>query len=161
MTNIFSRWFGRDDRTANSSSPAIPVKFNHIDWLPIYSVHDELLDRQHQDLFAITNRLIDNYEKGAGDSYTAIKELVVFISEHFYTEQLVMMEHRYTNYNRHVNEHEYFIEKVKSFLQRQNDDQRHLLLDMIKFLRDWIFTHTTSSDLKYGLLLQKKLEEPA
>ena len=155
MSNIFSRLFGRDDQMPGATAKTAAGKFNRLYWHPKYTVHDEVLDRQHQNLFAITNRVIDKYESGSVDSYNTIQELVVFISEHFYAEQVVMMENRYQNYNQHVREHEYFIEKVKTFLERHDDNQNNLLLDIINFLRDWIFVHTTNSDLKYGEVLQK------
>jgi hemerythrin len=155
MSNIFSRLFGRDDQMPGTTAKTAVGKFNRLYWHPKYTVHDEVLDRQHQNLFAITNRVIDKYESGSVDSYDTIQELVVFISEHFYAEQVVMIEARYWAYNQHVQEHEYFIKKVETFLRRHKDNEKELIRDIVNFLRDWIFVHTTNSDLKYGEVLQK------
>ncbi len=128
-------------------------KFDRIHWDPKYTVHDETLDHQHKNLFEITNKLIDKYESGSGDCYETITELVKYLSEHFKTEQLVMLKLRYWAYDKHEKEHQKFTEKVQEFINSYQNKQANLTIDIISFLRDWIFSHTTSLDLKYGELL--------
>lgn len=40
-------------------------QFRRLVWDPQYTVHDETLDAQHQELFRITNNLLDLYEQGS------------------------------------------------------------------------------------------------
>jgi hemerythrin len=133
--------------------------FEHITWEQKYTVHDDAIDIQHQKLFAITNRLIDLHESGSNECYAIIEELVVYLSQHFQAEHLIMMKSNYWAYEKHHQEHQKFIEKVELFLRDYREKKEHLTFDMIVFLRDWIFSHTTSLDLKYGehlLNLQRK-----
>jgi hemerythrin len=129
--------------------------FDHITWEQKYSVHDEALDAQHQTLFAITNKLIDLYESGFNECYAIIEELVVYLSEHFAAEQMIMMKSKYPALQKHYEEHQKFIEKVELFIQNYREKKDNLSLSMIVYLRDWIFTHTTSLDLLYGQHLIK------
>ena len=129
-------------------------KYQRISWEPKYTVHDEELDRQHRKLFEITNKLINNYESGVDECFDTLKELVGYLSEHFKSEQLVMMKINYWAYDRHEKEHKQFIDKVQEFIGAYQKGQQNLTVDILKFLRDWIFSHTTSLDLKYGELLQ-------
>ncbi len=91
-------------------------KFQRISWEPKYTVHDEELDRQHRKLFEITNKLIDKYESGFEECFDTMKELVEYLSEHFKSEQLVMIKINYWAYDRHEKEHQQFINKVQEFI---------------------------------------------
>jgi hemerythrin-like metal-binding protein len=130
-------------------------KIEHINWNPQYTVHVDALDREHQQLFKITNDLIDKYESGSDQCYDIIEELVNYLSEHFHAEQLVMMELNYPTYQNHMEAHKYFIDRVEGFLHGYRNHVENLTLNMLSFLRDWIFSHTTTFDLKYGEYLLK------
>lgn len=130
-------------------------KVNRISWNPQYSVHVEAIDTQHKELFTITNSLMDQYEQGSGDCYATIEKLVDYLSKHFYDEELVMMKVNYYGYKKHVEEHRSFADKVGQFLQAYRNKEENITLEMVSFLREWIFSHTTGSDLKYGRLVLK------
>jgi hemerythrin len=137
--------------------------FEHLTWEQKYSVHDDVIDAQHQKLFAITNKLIDIHESGSNECYATIQELVDYLSQHFSAEQMVMMKSKYPAFQMHHEEHQKFIEKVELFIQNYKEKKGNLSFNMIIFLRDWIFSHTTSLDLKYGehlFNLQKKIFNP-
>ncbi|MEN6319326.1 MAG: bacteriohemerythrin [Syntrophaceae bacterium] len=125
-------------------------KFNRIHWDPKYTVHVEAIDLQHQKLFEITNKLIDKYENGSSECLETIEELVNYLSEHFHAEQLIMMKSNYPGFQMHIKEHQSFIEKVEGFLRGYRNNEDNLTFNILTFLRDWIFSHTTSFDLKFG-----------
>ncbi len=129
-------------------------KGQRIFWEPQYTVHDKTLDLQHQELFAITNQLMDSYENGSNECYGVIEELVKYISRHFYAEQMLMMKADYPDFANHMKAHEYFTEKVEAFLKDCRSG-KNITHDIIIFLRDWLFAHTTGVDLEYGEYLLK------
>ena len=49
-------------------------KFKHIEWDKKYSVHVEIIDTQHQELFSIVNRIIDLYESGSNEYYPELRD---------------------------------------------------------------------------------------
>lgn len=125
-------------------------KFNHIYWDPKFTVHNESIDRQHQELFRITNNLIDEYEKGSMQCYDTIKELVDYLWEHFRVEQQLMMELNYPSFTTHMEQHKKFMDQVESFLQDHRNGAENLSQNLISFLVNWVSTHTTTLDLQYG-----------
>lgn len=129
-------------------------KFERIYWNPRYTVYDDVIDRQHQKLFAITNKLIDKYESGSEECYDVLSDLVEYLSEHFKTEQVVMMKLRFWAYEKHIKDHQRFIDKIEDFIKKYQNGQVCLTTEILTFLRDWIFSHTTKEDLKFGELLK-------
>ena len=129
-------------------------KFERIYWNPRYTVYDDVIDRQHQKLFAITNKLIDKYESDSEECYDVLSDLVEYLSEHFKTEQVVMMKLRFWAYEKHIKDHQRFIDKIEDFIKKYQNGQVCLTTEILTFLRDWIFSHTTKEDLKFGELLK-------
>lgn len=129
-------------------------KFERIYWNPRYTVYDDVIDRQHQKLFAITNKLIDKYESDSEECYDVLSDLVEYLSEYFKTEQVVMMKLRFWAYEKHIKDHQRFIDKIEDFIKKYQNGQVCLTTEILTFLRDWIFSHTTKEDLKFGELLK-------
>jgi hemerythrin-like metal-binding protein len=129
-------------------------QFERIYWNPSYTVYDDVIDRQHQKLFAITNKLIDKYESGSEECYDVLSDLVEYLSEYFKTEQVVMMKLRFWAYEKHIKDHQRFIDKIEDFIKKYQNGQVCLTTEILTFLRDWIFSHTTKEDLKFGELLK-------
>jgi hemerythrin-like metal-binding protein len=130
-------------------------QLSRLDWKPQFTMHDEVIDLQHKNLYIITNKLIDKHESGSGDCYEAIKDLVDYASKHFHAEQLLMMKSEYPDTQRHIEEHEYFGEKIKGFIDDYKANKDNLTWDVLSFLREWIFFHTTGLDLKLAEHLLK------
>jgi hemerythrin len=130
-------------------------KFKHITWDPKFTVHIEEIDAQHRNLFDIANQLIDIYESNSNECHKIIEKLVEYISIHFHTEQKIMMKSNYPAFNQHVREHDKFIDKVGEFLQSYRKMEENLSANVITFLSEWIYSHTTSLDLKYAEHLLK------
>jgi hemerythrin-like metal-binding protein len=129
-------------------------QFERIYWNPSYTVYDDVIDRQHQKLFATTNKLIDKYESGSEECYDVLSDLVEYLSEYFKTEQVVMMKLRFWAYEKHIKDYQRFIDKIEDFIKKYQNGQVCLTTEILTFLRDWIFSHTTKEDLKFGELLK-------
>ncbi len=119
-------------------------------WDPQYTMHDETIDLQHQKLYKITNDLIDRYESGSSDCYDAIKNLVDYAAENFQSEQVVMMKSEYPDFQRHLKEHEFFVAKLKEFVEGYKNSKENLTLEMVNFLREWLSFHTIRYDVELG-----------
>jgi len=118
-------------------------------------MHDDVIDLQHKKLYMITNELIEKHESGSGDCYEFIKDLVDYASRHFHAEQLLMMKSQYPDMKWHLEEHEYFTNKIAGFIEDYKNNKENLGWDVLSFLREWIFFHTTGLDLKLGEHLMK------
>lgn len=135
------------------------TKMSRIKWDPIYSVHVEVLDAQHQELFAIINKLIDVFESGSGDILSVIYDLTKYLSVHFHEEHLVMMHANYPGFLSHSKEHQRFTEKVEEFLQAYKKNDADLGLNMVVFLKEWVHDHTTKMDMQYAQHLLRNTEK--
>jgi hemerythrin len=128
----------------------------HILWEPKYSVHVEIIDEQHRQLFDITNQLVAAWESGSDDAFPILKALVDYLSVHFHTENLVMMDINYPSFTSHSREHEAFNEKVGDFIRNYRAEGESLMSDMVAFLRSWVLMHTCELDQAYGKQVLKK-----
>jgi len=134
------------------------TKMPYIKWEPHNSVHVDILDEQHRKLFDIVNDLIDENELESGHTFSILRDLVDYISVHFHDESIVMMDSNYPGFPGHSRQHEQFIEKVEKFLNACREGDADLEKNMIIFLRDWIYTHTTKLDMQYADHLVKNAE---
>jgi hemerythrin len=135
-------------------------KLERVVWEPKYSVHVEELDAQHRELFSIINRLADVYEKGSDDVYPILEDLVLYASNHFHAEGLVMSKYLYPELNRHNQYHDHFIEKVRSFLRDyRTEEDEDLTYHILTFCRNWLYFHVLEEDMKYAKHLADQMRE--
>ena len=125
-------------------------KIKHIHWESKFSVHVDEIDAQHQKLYDITNRMVDIYNNNPEDCLNIIHELVEYAVIHFRTEERILIKCEYSAYEEQFRAHEKFYDKVDVLLRDLKNHKEGLSLDIVTFLIDWIYTHTTSMDLKIG-----------
>ena len=131
------------------------MDISRVTWDPKYSTHNQTNDAQHQTLFAITNHLLDIFEKQE-DVFPVIAEMVNYLSIHFHTESLMMMEARYLEFIQHSKKHAEFNQTVAKFLTDYKERKEFLMEDMISFLAKWLVQHTCGIDMAYVKYLEKK-----
>ena len=125
-------------------------EINHISWEPKFSVNIDEIDIQHRKLFDVTNQMIDIYKSNSKGRLKIIEELVEYANVHFRTEKTIMINSQYPDFEEHLRDHDRFIDKVGIFLQGLKKQEESLSQDIVTFLIDWIYNHTTTSDLKIG-----------
>ncbi len=119
-------------------------------WEPQYTVHVEELDAQHQNLFGITNNIMDLYENGSGELYPSLEHLVQYLCTHIRAENAVMIESDYPGYAAQTAQHEEFIDRMQAFLQSYKESDQDLIFNMLSYLHGWIYSHTITMDQQYG-----------
>ena len=132
-------------------------KLSRLTWSEAYSVHDDTIDAQHRKLFDIVNQLSELYETRSDDLLPVLTDLVDYLYVHFNAEQMVMMNANYPRYIEHNKEHQVFTEKIHEFLKSYEEGKKGLAFEMINFLREWVDTHTLTSDGAYGKHLDRRL----
>lgn len=130
-------------------------QFKRLVWDPKYTVHVEEIDAQHQRLFKITNDILDLYEKGSGELYPSLQDLIPLMIIHFRSESVVMLEFNYPDYREHNSQHSEFIDKMLNFLKSYKESDPDLTVKILSYLHDWIYSHTTNLDLKYSQHLMR------
>jgi hemerythrin len=131
-----------------------------IRWKDEYLIGVEKIDKQHQELFNITNRAYDLLDdEFVTDKYdkiiNIIEELKQYTIFHFKEEEEYMLSIKYKRYFSQKVEHDEFVKKINDVNLRDIDvDQKKYLTDLLEFVIDWISSHILGSDKK---ITQKEL----
>ena len=129
-----------------------------IEWNDSFSVNNETIDKQHKGLFELLNGLSTEFDEQKEKRLleTTIEKLLDYTKYHFSTEEYLMRQADYPDYEKHKGEHEIFVKKVKDFLSNFIDGKEALTSNIIEFLMEWIKNHISQTDKKYTPFLAKK-----
>lgn len=119
-------------------------------WSENYSVHVKLIDEQHKNLFRILNELTDilGTEKLSERLPILLDELNEYAKYHFDTEEKYFKEFNFDESDDHINQHRYYIKKIKELTTDPNLLKKSF--DLVDFLEDWWINHINLSDKKYS-----------
>lgn len=129
----------------------------NLNWKKEYEIGIYEIDAEHQVFLKIINKLSDAFNENLKKDNVKlyIMELYKYTDFHFTSEENIMIKYDYPDYQRHKNEHEKLLMKLKELIvSYQNDflDKEELL----SFLIHWFKEHTTKIDKKMGNYLQGK-----
>ena len=125
------------------------------EWKDEYSVGIAEIDKQHQRLFEIGKKIYTLLLTYKGqDSFNSISNLIGEMSNytayHFQTEEELFEKYNYPNAEAHIHEHQKFIDYLNSLnLGIIDENQKDAIMDLLKFISQWIFRHINSTDFKY------------
>jgi hemerythrin len=127
-------------------------------WTKTLSVGVEALDRQHQHLIALLNRLRDVIH---GPDEIAVvgnvlEELVSYVGYHFAEEERLMAEAGYPHFELHRNSHAEIAKTVGDMLRTYQADPSSLAAgELHEYLTDWVILHIGNEDIRYRAWLEK------
>jgi hemerythrin len=123
-----------------------------VTWDNSYSVGVAKLDKQHQRLLGMINKLIDHpdatYESEiVSDLLTSMTQYAI---EHFQEEEEYMDSINYPELREHRQRHKEFLLKMtsESLLVMQKKEGE---TDLLEYLINWFTTHIMGADMKYKL----------
>jgi hemerythrin len=121
------------------------------EWKDDYSVGIEGIDSQHKIIIMIMNELFqaikNKTERIIIDD--VINELVKYSIYHFDLEEKMFSKYRYNDKEKHLIEHEHFIEKIESIMMSNKNDDLDVSLDILYYLRNWFQNHIMETDMDY------------
>lgn len=129
-------------------------------WRDDYAINNELIDRQHRELFARVNTFLAAcaLNKHADE----IGELFMFLESytivHFMTEEQIQRESGYPDYGEHLKMHHGFIDTLRFLRERfeSGGPTPGILREMQTFVSNWLVQHVTLEDKALGKHLQNK-----
>ncbi|MGE5028162.1 MAG: bacteriohemerythrin [Betaproteobacteria bacterium] len=130
----------------------------YVDWNPLYSVNNALLDEQHQQMFAIISDLHSAmFNKNSQQQMiAAIRQLVEYTQKHFAEEERQMERSGFPGLAGHKAAHEKLKQQVIEIERRIHDAKDSMAGEMIGFLvSDWLVKHIIEMDKKYAPYLKK------
>ncbi len=128
-----------------------------MEWSPEYSVGDFEIDQQHQKLFKMVNGLNEAMQSGQGRAILArlLTDLVDYTEKHFAAEERAMEQADYPDLEAHREVHEKLTQQVREIVERFQNGETGLSLEVMKFLEQWLKKHILGMDKKYGPYLRK------
>jgi hemerythrin-like metal-binding protein len=121
-------------------------------WDEKYSVGIQSIDSQHKEIFAYLNRLLDAMKVGQADKviYQIVIELEKYSIIHFQKEEFFFRRFNYSGTKEHIQEHQYFIQKVASLKSELRAGKNAFSIDLLNFLKNWIENHILVVDKAYS-----------
>ena len=123
-----------------------------IEWQDKFSVGVDICDNQHKGLIEILNNLHKNMKQGKAKEIigNTIDELIQYTEKHFKTEEDLFEQYKYPEKESHNKEHHDFIKKVVEFRSDFESGQILISVNLLQFLKTWLFNHISVVDKKYG-----------
>lgn len=126
-------------------------------WLPEYSVGHEIVDKQHQQIFAMINEL--HTAIPLQEESTIIKkvleEMADYIEYHFDTEKSYLKE--MPEFARHEKIHWEFTQKTLQFAtEYYRHPRKEHLYDIVSFLAYWLKDHIKRTDIEQFRLYHQR-----
>ncbi|GLX79343.1 hypothetical protein tinsulaeT_26830 [Thalassotalea insulae] len=138
-------------QASKSQNEIISHNHNHnhaqIEWIPAYSVGNELIDMQHKKLFSLINDFFNNSNQEAVKAL--FSKLAQYIKIHFEAEEELMFHCNYPKIIEHQQKHIALTKKFELMankLETYNEANHHKIG---LFLYNWLAKHILKEDLDY------------
>ena len=133
-------------------------------WDQSLSVGVDLLDKQHENLMTINDRVEALFKaafEGDGnyaEALAVLQSLNDFAKSHFEEEERYMASIGFPMKEAHALEHQNFIRYLEAIhLDRLKESPEEVLLELFAFLSEWIIDHIRDKDFRYKAYVEKPL----
>ena len=128
-----------------------------ITWDDEYSVDIQEIDEQHKRLIGIINELYEALaaKKERDRVSTVLNELVEYTKVHFAVEETLMRIFHYEEYDEHKAIHDRIVERVLDFQRQFNEGNDAVGMELLIFLKNWLFDHINKVDKRYSTHFHK------
>ena len=127
-----------------------------------YVVGIEQVDREHQKLFELANRIYDclalDIIVPMHEIQPAIAELIDYTKVHFTNEEMLMEANGYPGLAEHRELHAYLIYRIKEFERSVELGEQFTPVDAYEFLCSWLGDHIQASDRNFGEFFSQHAE---
>lgn len=124
---------------------------NLLTWTEDYNTGITEIDDQHMQLVALINRLHDALvaRRRTGDVGAVLDELVDYTKVHFAVEECLQRIFEYQGYDEHKAIHDAIIAQLTGFQRRFRAGDAHVGMELLLFLKEWLFEHISKVDQDY------------
>ena len=131
---------------------------SYFEWSDQLSINNDEIDRQHQGLVAIIDKLYIALKHGEGNKVIGgiLVDLGLYTKTHFKAEEKLMRIHGYPKYEIHKKEHGALAEQVNDLFNKFNEGEYVSAVVVGKFLKDWLNNHIQKTDMQFGSFLNSK-----
>ncbi len=121
-------------------------------WDPLYSIGVEVIDQQHERLFAICNRLYDAWRRHAGKTVLGaiLDELIDYTHYHFTEEEGLMQQIGYPDLPQHRQAHEELVHLVREYRAQLAAGSKGVETQVLELVKTWLNIHVLEDDRDIG-----------
>lgn len=123
-------------------------------WLDEYRIGNDTIDKQHQYLFDLANRIVDptNDQQKTHHNVLALNH---YVTEHFKNEEALMKQCDYSGYEEQVKAHDLLTKRLAEFSYGIIRDEV-AADEVMKFMRNWLLDHILGKDVLLGDFLSRR-----
>jgi hemerythrin len=119
---------------------------------------NEVIDKQHKELFSVLNSLLEAQRLGKGKEEIGktVEFLTAYVLQHFKDEERLQEEYGYPDILNHKSYHVEFKNKVKKLIEElEKDGYSDAVIDKtINVVTDWLVNHIKSDDFRLAAHVQ-------
>ena len=129
-----------------------------LSWSTQYSIGNDLIDAEHEELFRLVNAFHDNWqEKRSQQSIAALlSQLIAYAEMHFQHEETIMHDAEYPKLAEHQKIHEAMVETIFNLRQSFEAQHSHLETNTMKFVKTWLLGHIIQNDYLFRDFLARR-----
>ena len=130
----------------------------YFEWSDHLKINNEEIDRQHQGLVALLDKMYVALSQGKGNKVIGgiLVDLSLYTKTHFAAEEKMMKIHGYPKYEVHKKEHEDLTKEVVDLFNKYNTGEPVSAIVVGEFLKDWLKNHIKKTDMQFGSFLNSK-----
>lgn len=127
-------------------------------WNARYNTGIQIIDEQHQHLFATVDQLRHSVQGGAGSSEVEalLAELIHSTERHFATEESYMARYGYPDLTQHMAEHASMLTSLHELLAKFRESHHALALMVPTFMEGWLKHHISDGDFGFVTFLKAR-----
>jgi hemerythrin len=122
-----------------------------VTWDDAYSVDIQEIDEQHKCLVEIMNELYTAMANKSNRDLIGdvLDKLVDYTKVHFAVEETLMRIFHYEGYEEHKAIHDKIVTRVLEFQGKFRAGDDKVGMELLMFLKDWLFDHINKVDKRY------------
>lgn len=130
-------------------------------WKESFNTHISVIDRQHQRIFAVLNRLYEATQAPVDRKSVkqSLHEMNEYAYHHFTTEERLMAQYEYSELEAQKSQHKYYEEQMIQLTRAFNEEDVKSCKSLLVFLKDWFLGHILQEDLKFGEAVANKIRQ--
>ena len=129
-----------------------------LSWSPQYSIGNNLIDTEHEELFRLVNAFHDNWQEKRSQQSIAVllNQLIAYAEMHFQHEETIMLDAEFPKLAEHQKIHEAMVETIFRLRQSFEEQHSHLEMNTMKFIKAWLVEHIIQNDYLFRDFLARR-----
>lgn len=124
-----------------------------LEWKDHYSVGNDSIDFEHQELIGLINSVYTNLEgtRDIAEVEQRVSQVHSEISAHFALEERLMREAGYAEFEEHKNHHEELLDQLRNMMDAIENEGASALDELSEKLDAWFELHFSTYDARLHL----------